>query len=1200
MKFKLWGTRGSIPSPLLTQDIEGKIQAALSAAAQADVDLNDPAAIRAFVASLPYAIRGTAGGDTSCVEVRSAGNLFILDCGSGIRQLGLELMKEEFGRGKGVAHLFMSHTHWDHMMGWPYFVPVYIPGNQIHVYGVHPNLEERFRLQQTAPSMFPKPLDYMAGTVTFTQLQEGDSIQIGQTRIQNVRFDHPGDAFGYRFEDDEGTLVYASDSEYTTLDREATQHIVEFFRDADALIFDAMYTFRESYGIRRTFGHGYAVAGANLATRAGVKRLLLYHHDPTYPDEKIWSLREEAEAYLRQHPERPPCEVIVAYDGFEMELWRKARLETRIERLPQGIAIHLSGRLAQETATIALDAIDKAAAQALNQPLVVNLEQIVHVDQDGLSALFTARQRRRPLALSGLSAEVRRSFAKAGALDYLATFDTPDEALLTMKQGLDLRPGQVLNERYGIEELLNRGPLGDLYLATDLAIHRQVTILIICPSLGHSPTESLMEAARAAVNLRHPLIASVLDAGQDGPIKYLVTEHIPGQSVRQLINADGTPTAISPVQAVHITIQVTQALKYAHGRGLVHGTLKPENIILAGDQVKMTNFGIGRLEIDKPLSELPVQMDRLDYLAPEQIQGRGHSPASDLYALGVILYEMLTGHPPFAATTSDADLISLQLRQPPVPPRRRNPNLSRSLGHLVLNLVRKSPQERPFDAGVVHQTLLNLTSQSDDVPLLGQDLPQQKLHYHLEDVARGRSKLLIVHGPKGIGKSRLILSVASEQVTDQALTTLHGELFANEDSRTYKLFVQALRHTLLNLPAHRLRQLLNELGDLASPLTVLIPDLRPLLSAFAPSDTKGEQLEQAMYKTLCLMADQGPVMLVLDGLQWIDVASLRFLSWLICQRIPHLLIVGLYRTEEVDQEHPLRQALEAWEPWIDDQLSIAPLGPIDVHKMASTLIPPHQVPPDFGLWLYGETEGNPLHITQLVKDSLEGHNEIRHFHEWTSALTLEEVILRRLERLPSNALATLRQAAVLGHTFHFGLLRSILAQPEQQVLAHLDNALQIGILQGHPSDDRYNFSHPLVREVLYTEMLGGVRKRLHRRTARVLTQGGTPASMDERIDLLAHHFLRAGEREQAINYLARASRRARELHAHDASLNYINQALQVVEQLVQRATDEQELAHRKKQREDLLAAQARLEADVARITTNVPDILATARPVRPG
>jgi serine/threonine protein kinase/phosphoribosyl 1,2-cyclic phosphodiesterase/anti-anti-sigma regulatory factor len=1183
MRFRLWGTRGSIPSPLRTQDIETKIRAALSAASEAGIDLSDPTAIRAFVASLPYAIRGTAGGDTACLEVRSGSNLFIFDCGSGIRQLGQELMKQEFGRGQGVAHIFMSHTHWDHMMGWPFFVPGFRPGNEFYIYGVHPDLERRFRIQQTAPDMFPASLDDQLAKIQFITIQEGSTVEIGQTRISNMRLNHPGIAYGYRIEDDDGVLVYATDNEYKTLDPAATQGYVEFFRDADALIFDAMYTFRESY-LKEDWGHGYAVAGADLATRAGVHRLLLFHHDPTYTDEEIWRLRKEAENYLEQHPDRPPCVVIVAYDGLEMELWREARLETRLERLPEGTAIHFSGRLAAETAPIALDAINETAAQAGDQhkPLVVNLAEVIHVDQDGLKALLSARRRWRPLALSGLSPELRRTFAQTGALGYFATFDTPQSALLALTQGLDVCAGQVLCERYEIGALLSRGPLGDLYRVTDQVTHQQAAIHVLCPSLGPSPTQASMEAARATARLRHPMIAGTFDVGQDGPIRYLALQHTSGRSLRQLLlgKTGDTPSPVPPAQAVRIGSQIAQALEYAHSRDIVHGALKPENVILVEGNSIVSHFGIGQPDIDKPLSELPAHMGPLDYLAPEQLQGHGNSPSSDLYALGTILYEMLTGSPPFAATTSDEDLINLQLRQPPVPPRRRNPNLSRSLEHLVLNLLRKSPHERPPNASVVRQVLTSLTYPPAPRRLLGRDNLCQKLHHHLERVAQGQSGLLIVHGQRGVGKSRLVLSVADQRAASQPLTTLYGELFADEDTSPYKLFVEILQRTLLNLPAHKITQLFDDLGDLSRPMNALIPDLQPALSAFAPSQIECERLEEAICETLRLMTAEGPVVLILDSLQWIDVASLRLLNRLARQRIPHLLIVGLYRTEEVDQDHPLRQTLDALASCVDDQLHVTPLNPIDVHQMTSTLSASRRVPPDFGLWLYSETEGNPLHIEQLVQVYLEGPSETRPLYERIAALTLEDVILWRLERLPNDALIVLRQAAVLGHTFHSDMLCSALDQPEHRVLAHLDSALQASLILGHPAEDRYSFSHPLIREAIYAEMLGGVRKRYHRRAARVLEQRGVPGVMDEKIDILAHHLLRAGEHEQAVAYLARATVRARKLCAYDAALNYVNQALALVERSLQAATREEERTHRQNQRDDLLAARAKLEKTI--------------------
>jgi anti-anti-sigma factor len=1183
MRFRLWGTRGSIPSPLRTEEIEAKIRSALSAAAGAGVDLNDASAVRAFVASLPHAMRGTAGGDTACLEVRSGGNLFIFDCGSGIRRLGLELMKEEFGRGKGTAYIFICHTHWDHMIGWPFFVPGFIPGNRFFIHGVHPDLEERFRIQQTAPSMFPQPLDYQASDIRFVTLLEGDTIEIGQTRISNVRFHHPGDSYGYRIEDADGVLIYAGDSEYKTLDPAATQHYVEFFRDADALIFDAMFSWHDAYRFE-DWGHSSAVAGVDLAIRAGVRRLLLFHHAPASTDEEIWQLRDYAEEYLDQHPERPSCEILVAYDGLEMELWREARLEARSERLPEGLIVHLDGRLVGETAPVALTAIAQATAQEGNHPIVIDLNKVAHMDHEGLSALFSARRRWRPVALCGLSPELRRSLARAGALDYFAIFDTPQGALEALRQGLDLRPGQLLGSRYKIGERLARGPLGDLYHATDQTTHRPVTILVVCPSLGHLPTRALLETAQANAEVRHPLIADVVDAGQDH-ITYVAVEYTPGRSIRQLLTGattqDGTPTPIPAGQAVHISAQIAQALEYAHQQNIVHGALTPDNVILLEDgSIKVTSFGVGRLEVDRSLSELPAYVGALDYLAPEQLQGHGTSPASDLYALGTLLYEMLTGQPPLAITSGDEDFISLRLRQAPVPPRRRTPDLSRSLEHLVLGLLHKSRQERHSDASVVRQVLNNLDPYADQGVLIGQDALRQRIRHYVERTAQGLGGLLIVQGKRGVGKSRLISSVIGHWSSDQPLIAMYGELFAYEDTRTYRLFGETLRSRLIKLPAHRLSQLLDDLGDLSRPLMALVPELQPALTALALSETDCEQLDQAVCETFRLLAAQDPIALVLDGLQWVDISSLRLLDRLARQRIPRLLIVALYRSEEVGPDHPLLKTLNALEPWIDEHLDVTPLDPIDVHQMASTVNA--QVPSDFGLWLFSETQGNPLHAEQLIQAYLEGPSEVRQPHDRSRARTLEDVILRRLERLPGSVVVTLRQAAVLGHTFHFDRLRAALDQPQSEVLADLESALRANLILGHASMDLYRFSHPLLREVIYSEMLGGARKRYHRRAARALEQAGISSKIDEKIETLAYHFLQADEHEPALAYLARATRRARQLCAHEAALNYVDAALQVVDELSATAANQQELEQRKKQRNDLLNARARLAAAITR------------------
>jgi len=416
------------------------------------------------------------------------------------------------------------------------------------------------------------------------------------------------------------------------------------------------------------------------------------------------------------------------------------------------------------------------------------------------------------------------------------------------------------------------------------------------------------------------------------------------------------------------------------------------------------------------------------------------------------------------------------------------------------------------------------------------------------------------------------------------LIVLHAELYAVEPSFPYKPFLETLQTTLLGLPAHRLSKLLNDMrdqassagaGDLAQPLSILMPGLRPAMPTFGSSRPNFEQLKDAICKTIRLLTIEQPAVLVMDGVQWTDAASLRLLQRLVQERIPRLLIIGLCRSDTSQPNMALHQALQTLTPWVDERIELKPLGPTDVHLITSAL----KAPSDLALWLYSQTEGNPVHIEQLVHIYQEGpaRTEGGPIGETSLTITLEEAILRRLERLPEGVLSALRQAAVLGHHFSFNHLLVALDQPAQQVLAHLDSALRAGLLYAHATEDRYQFEHPALREVIYTEMLSGLRKRYHRRAARAIEQEGPPGSLDARIDILAYHYLHAGQHEKALEHLARAIRRARTLCAFNSAIDYVDQALTMLDELEKAATEEHERQQRQKQRADLLAVRSQLE-----------------------
>lgn len=317
MYVKFWGTRGSIPAPLSTTELRTKIRQALKGAA--GLNLRDDAMLDRYLERLPFPVGSTIGGNTPCIEVRSEDQLLIIDAGSGIRLLGIDLLQRGFAHGHREASILITHTHWDHINGFPFFRPAFMPYNRFTFYSPFADLAQRFNTQQQ-PDFFPVPLDYMNARLEFKVIAPNQWHNIGKFRVYPMRLSHPGETYGYRVEDGSASLVCATDSEYKRLDPASTEEYVHFFQDTGLLIFDAQYTLAEALD-KADWGHSTPVMGAELARRAGAKRLALSHHDPTRNDEQVWAGKELAEAYLlRASRGLLGCEVLVAYDGMSLEI----------------------------------------------------------------------------------------------------------------------------------------------------------------------------------------------------------------------------------------------------------------------------------------------------------------------------------------------------------------------------------------------------------------------------------------------------------------------------------------------------------------------------------------------------------------------------------------------------------------------------------------------------------------------------------------------------------------------------------------------------------------------------------------------------------------------------------------------------------------------------------------------------------------
>ena len=317
MRVRFWGTRGSIPVATSGVAIRRKLVAALTQAVGRRLDT--PAAIEAFVDQLDFTVRHTFGGNSSCVELDAGDDGYVLcDLGSGARAFGNHVLAAR--RGVPAAyHVFMSHTHWDHIMGFPFFLPAYIPGNTIIVYGCHAWLEEALRRQHGAPS-FPVEFARLGADVRFVTLEPGRAYDLAGFRVTAKRQHHTGDSYGYRFERDGRAVVYSTDSEHKLDDPAATAAFAEFFRDADLVIFDAQYSLAEAISIKEDWGHSSNVVGVELCQMARARHLCLFHHEPTHDDEQLAAVLAETRRFEEITRGDHAVQVTAAWDGMEIDL----------------------------------------------------------------------------------------------------------------------------------------------------------------------------------------------------------------------------------------------------------------------------------------------------------------------------------------------------------------------------------------------------------------------------------------------------------------------------------------------------------------------------------------------------------------------------------------------------------------------------------------------------------------------------------------------------------------------------------------------------------------------------------------------------------------------------------------------------------------------------------------------------------------
>ncbi len=318
MEITFWGVRGSIPTPISSNEIKEKIKKSLILSR--GIDLSSEENLNLFLKKLPINIYGTIGGNTPCVSiVDEDDNFLIFDMGSGARYLGFEILKMKRFQNNKVLNIFFSHTHWDHIQGLPFFAPAYNKEFKLKMYSPIKNLEKRLITQQLE-EFFPVPLKNIPASIEFITLDLKYPFKVSKnSKIEITKLNHPGNSYAYKLISKEKTVIYATDTEFYKIDEKFMTEIGKKWQNTDILIFDAQYT-PEEYIKKINWGHSSTMVAVDIGLQIKAKKLILFHHDPIYNDDFIINTVKKAYKYMNMIEPNSNMEIIAAYEGLKIEL----------------------------------------------------------------------------------------------------------------------------------------------------------------------------------------------------------------------------------------------------------------------------------------------------------------------------------------------------------------------------------------------------------------------------------------------------------------------------------------------------------------------------------------------------------------------------------------------------------------------------------------------------------------------------------------------------------------------------------------------------------------------------------------------------------------------------------------------------------------------------------------------------------------
>lgn len=700
---------------------------------------------------------------------------------------------------------------------------------------------------------------------------------------------------------------------------------------------------------------------------------------------------------------------------------------------------------------------------------------------------------------------------------------------------------EIIGGRYVLGESLGRGSMGAVYRAADRLTGQTIALKQVMKPENLATALLYFERDASTIfrlalanefeilaSLHHPNVITVTDYGfdDDGQPYFTMAYLADAQTITHA--GEAVPTA----QKVALLIQLLQALVYLHIRGVLHRDLKPGNVLVVDDVVQVLDFGLSVLQ-----EQAQETAGSLAYMAPEVLQGGAATAASDLYAVGVIAYQMLTGQLPFDVETGAS--IQQILTEPP---DLTCLSVSAPLMEVVGRLLAKNPAGRytnatetiialcqalniplPAESGAIRESFLQAAQ------FVGRDDELVDLKMALDRAIGGKGQTWLVGGESGVGKTRLLNELRIHALV-KGVTVLRGQM-TQEQSVPFQLWQAPLRRLVLTAkltPLDRgvLHQILPDIDRLTNQPTPEIPVLDAPAGQQRLLSTIGRIFQQQTTPILLILEDLQEAIETLDVLQQLNR---------IVKTVP-LFIVGSFRDDEQRALPDLLAEMRL--------LSLKRLGMEAMAVLSEGMLGPAGREPEILALLQRETEGNAFFLVEIVRTLAEAAGRLQDVRldtlpEKVFPQGIQSIVERRLAHVPAGAHTPLQQAALMGRQLDLAVLHTL--NPARNLDNWLNDCANAAIIE--TNDNRWQFAHDKLREGILNSVAPSAQLILHEQIARAIER--TYPNAPERAGQIVPHWKAVGNEEELRHYSWLAGSHALAQYAHDEALHYLQTALEL-------------------------------------------------------